>query len=61
MSNKINGEKPEFGNPRHIQHVRNEEKDAELCLRCGEKQEIIKQLKEKVASLEYQMKTFFRR
>jgi hypothetical protein len=54
--NRLNDEKPEFGNLRHIQAVRNEEKDAELCMRCAEKQIIIRNLKQQITEMETAIK-----
>jgi hypothetical protein len=54
-------EKLEFGNLNQIQQVRNEEKDAELCMRCAEKQIIIRQLKQQITEMEFAIKHLSRK
>jgi hypothetical protein len=44
-------DKPEFGNPKHIQFVKNERSDAEGCERCARKMDEIVQLKLEVQEL----------
>jgi hypothetical protein len=56
-ANLINGEKPEFGNSRHIQFVNNQETDAQDCMGCAEKLSVIRSLNIQIAEMERVIKT----